>query len=98
MHGTVAQNRMTDQEPSPLSEDFTHDILVDCIGLKCPLPVLRARKALQRLPAGAVARVESSDPMAILDVPHMVRDEGHVVVHQRVDGERATFWIRAFCS
>ena len=70
------------------------DIVVDCIGLKCPLPVLRARKALQRVSAGSVVQVESSDPMSVLDVPHMAASEGHHVVAQRVDGDRATFWIR----
>jgi tRNA 2-thiouridine synthesizing protein A len=69
-------------------------VLVDCIGLKCPLPVLRARKALLGLAPGHVVQVESSDPMAILDLPHMAREEGHVVIDQRIEGERATFWIR----
>ncbi|WP_375572783.1 sulfurtransferase TusA family protein [Ahrensia marina] len=68
--------------------------MVDCIGLKCPLPVLRARKALLGLSVGKVVRVESSDPMAILDLPHMAREEGHEVIGQQVDGARATFWIR----
>lgn len=85
---------MTDQHRTSPPVDPLHDALVDCVGLKCPLPVLRARKALQRLRPGAVVRVESSDPMAILDVPHMAREEGHTVVEQRIAGDRATFWIR----
>ncbi|MFK7791275.1 MAG: sulfurtransferase TusA family protein [Devosiaceae bacterium] len=68
--------------------------VVDCIGLKCPLPVLRARKALLQVPIGALVQVESSDPMAVLDVPHMAASEGHEVVAQRVNGDRATFWIK----
>jgi tRNA 2-thiouridine synthesizing protein A len=87
---TVTQNGMSD-EPI-MGEHSVH--LVDCIGLKCPLPVLRARKALLGLAPGNVVQVESSDPMAILDLPHMAREEGHVVVGQKVDGARATFWIR----
>ena len=67
---------------------------LDTKGLKCPLPVLRARKALLGLAPGKVARVESSDPMAILDVPHMAREEGHAVIDQQVEGEQAIFWIR----
>jgi tRNA 2-thiouridine synthesizing protein A len=70
------------------------DTLLDCIGLKCPLPVLRARKALQGVSKGAVVQVESSDPMAVLDLPHMAASEGHEVVAQRVEGARATFWIK----
>jgi tRNA 2-thiouridine synthesizing protein A len=87
---TVTQNDMRDE---PIKDE--HSVhLVDCIGLKCPLPVLRARKALLALAPGDVVQVESTDPMAIVDVPHMAREEGHVVVGQQVEGERATFWIK----
>lgn len=92
---TVTQNGMTDDsgvEDTVFTEPVA--MLVDCIGLKCPLPVLRARKALLGLAPGKVVQVESSDPMAILDLPHMAREEGHDVVGQQVNGERATFWIR----
>jgi tRNA 2-thiouridine synthesizing protein A len=71
-----------------------HDRLVDCIGLKCPLPVLRARKALQQAAVGAVLRVETTDPMALIDVPNMVREDGHEMMDQQVEGARATFLIR----
>lgn len=87
---TVTQNSMRDE---PVIGEHSI-LLVDCIGLKCPLPVLRARKALLGLPPGNVVQVESSDPMAILDLPHMAREEGHDVIEQQVDGDRATFWIR----
>jgi tRNA 2-thiouridine synthesizing protein A len=87
---TVTHNGMGD-EPI-LGEQSV--FLVDCIGLKCPLPVLRARKALLGLAPGKVVQVDSSDPMAILDLPHMAREEGHEVIDQQVNGDRATFWIR----
>lgn len=88
----VAHSSMDRQTPSQSPPKA--DSVVDCIALKCPLPVLRARKALQRVGAGAVVQVESSDPMAVLDVPHMAASEGHEVIAQQVDGDRATFWIR----
>lgn len=71
-----------------------NDVLLDCIGQRCPLPVLRARKALDGLAPGAVLRVESSDPVAILDIPHMAREDGHEVIASHVDGARASFRIR----
>ncbi|GAB5509887.1 MAG: sulfurtransferase TusA family protein [Hyphomicrobiales bacterium] len=76
------------------SMDDDYDVLVDCIGLKCPLPVLRARKALRQAVSGAVLRVETSDPMALIDVPNMTREDGHEMLNQSVDGARATFLIR----
>lgn len=50
---------------------------IDAIGLLCPLPVLRARKALSTLPAGAVLRLLASDPAAVVDVPHFCAQAGH---------------------
>lgn len=71
-----------------------HDVLVDCVGLKCPLPVLRARKALKLAAPGVVVRVETNDPMALVDVPHMVREDGHELLDQSVDKKHAVFMIR----
>ena len=50
---------------------------IDAIGLLCPLPVLKARKARAGLPDGAVLRLRASDPAAIVDVPHFCAESGH---------------------
>lgn len=76
------------------THDVLHDLLVDCIALKCPLPVLRARKALKLAVPGAIVRVETSDPMALIDVPHMAREDGHELLDQQVEGDQAVFLIR----
>ena len=52
---------------------------LDLRGLKCPLPALLAKKALARLPAGALLTVLADDPMAVVDIPHMCHDEGHAL-------------------
>jgi tRNA 2-thiouridine synthesizing protein A len=52
---------------------------LDLKGLKCPLPALFARRALERLAPGAVIEVVTDDPMAPIDVPHMCRQEGYEV-------------------
>ena len=41
-------------------------------GLKCPLPALRARKALSRLSAGDILVVECTDPLTEIDIPNLV--------------------------
>jgi tRNA 2-thiouridine synthesizing protein A len=58
---------------------------LDLKGLKCPLPALLARRALARAPAGGEIEIESDDPLAALDVPHMCNQEGHEVlaIHRR---------------
>ncbi len=53
------------------------EIDLDCEGLLCPLPVLRARKRLMDLRPGEVLRVRASDPMAAIDLPHFCAEAGH---------------------
>mgnify|MGYP001078327057 CR=1 FL=1 len=50
---------------------------LDAIGLKCPLPVLKARKRLQAMDTGTVLRLMAEDPAAIIDVPHFCNESGH---------------------
>ncbi|MCA0320117.1 MAG: sulfurtransferase TusA family protein [Proteobacteria bacterium] len=60
---------------------------LDLKGLKCPLPALKARKALTRLPAGALLIVDCTDPMAAIDIPNLVRETGDALEGQeRTDG------------
>ena len=44
---------------------------LDTKGLSCPLPVLRARKALREVPPGGLMRVLATDPAAVLRDIHM---------------------------
>ena len=53
------------------------DRMVDARGLLCPLPVLRARKVLEAMPAGAVLAIAADDPMAAIDLPHFCAEAGH---------------------
>lgn len=50
---------------------------LDARGLLCPLPVLRARKRLESLSAGAVLELLADDPAAAVDVPHFCAEAGH---------------------
>ena len=49
---------------------------LDLRGLKCPLPALRTRKALRHLPPGGLLVVECTDPMSVIDIPHLVNETG----------------------
>ncbi len=53
---------------------------LDLTGLKCPLPALYARRALERAMPGSTIEVVSDDPLAGLDIPHMCRQEGYEVL------------------
>lgn len=55
---------------------------LDLRGLRCPHPVLRARKALQQVEIGDELVLECTDPMTVIDVPHFVSQTGHALVGQ----------------
>ncbi len=53
--------------------------VLDLTGLKCPLPALMSRKALTAASPGARLIVLASDPLSVVDIPHMCAEEGHTV-------------------
>ncbi|GJE27799.1 sulfurtransferase TusA family protein [Methylobacterium organophilum] len=59
---------------------------LDLVGLRCPLPALRTRKALRALRPGQRLVVRASDPLAGLDIPNAVREEGDRVEDQSREG------------
>ncbi len=56
------------------------DEIYDLRGLNCPLPVLRTRKRLESLPPGAELVIETTDPLAGLDIPAFCQETGHRLV------------------
>ncbi|MGL4321408.1 MAG: sulfurtransferase TusA family protein [Paracoccaceae bacterium] len=70
------------------------DVDLDCAGLLCPLPVLRARKRLKQMAPGQVLRLQATDPMAAIDVPHFCVEAGHAFLGAGTDGAVPTYLIR----
>ncbi len=53
---------------------------LDLRGLKCPMPVLRTRRTLSGLPPGTRLEVLSTDPLAVIDLPHLLRETGDTLL------------------
>lgn len=70
------------------------EVRLDLRGLKCPLPALKTRVGLARLAPGALLVVEATDPMAAIDIPHLVAETGNLLVQTKSDGAVLTFHIR----
>lgn len=68
--------------------------LLSLRGLKCPLPALHTRKALRNAADGTLLTVECTDPMAAIDIPHLVTQTGDILESQTQDGDLLTFSIR----
>ena len=51
--------------------------ILDVRGLNCPLPVLKAKKAMRGLAAGDMLWVETTDPLSAIDIPAFCENDGH---------------------
>ena len=59
----------------------------DLRGLNCPLPVLRTRKRLQGMKAGDILVIETTDALAVIDIPAFCVEDGHrLVAREPVEG------------
>ncbi|MEW6121070.1 MAG: sulfurtransferase TusA family protein [Pseudomonadota bacterium] len=64
---------------------------LDLRGLKCPLPVLHARKALAKAAPGTRIVVRCTDPMAAIDIPHLAHETGHLLEQRDLEDGVLTF-------
>jgi tRNA 2-thiouridine synthesizing protein A len=70
------------------------DQVLDVKGLNCPLPILKAKKALKDMPAGATLEVVATDPGAVKDFEAFCRTTGNELVSSTAEGKTFTFLIR----
>ncbi len=67
---------------------------LDVKGMSCPLPVLRANKALRSLSPGDRLRVLATDRAAVADFQAFCRETGHALIAQGEDAGVFSFTIR----
>jgi len=70
------------------------ETILNLRGLKCPLPALKVRKALSRLPAGERLVAECTDPLAAIDIPNLIRETGDAIEEARQEADVLVFHIR----
>lgn len=70
------------------------DQTLDAKGLNCPLPILKAKKAIMALPAGGTLEVLATDPGAVKDFAAFSRTTGHEIVEQSVEGNVYRFVLK----
>lgn len=79
----------SDRETAP-----DQPVRLDLRGLKCPLPALHTRRALERAAPGTRLVVECTDPMTVIDIPHLVRQLGDELEGQDTAALPLVFRIR----
>ncbi|MDP7548317.1 MAG: sulfurtransferase TusA family protein [Alphaproteobacteria bacterium] len=71
------------------------DLQLDAKGLNCPLPILRAKKAIKGMDTGATLEVEATDPGSVKDFAAFCRVTGNELVESsEADGGVYKFLIR----
>ena len=72
--------------------EFHKDL--DARGLNCPLPILKAKKALAEMASGEVLRVVATDSGSVRDFQAFARQTGNQLLEQSQDGAEYTFYMR----
>jgi len=67
---------------------------LDTRGMSCPLPILKARRALKAIPPGDVLTILATDPGAQRDFAMLCNASGNTLVKNSRDGDVFTFIIR----
>ena len=70
------------------------DIVLDALGLKCPLPILKAKKVIKKMSSGETMELYSDDGGAKADVPALLRKTGCTLLELKEEGEKLTFLIK----
>lgn len=70
------------------------DVTVDARGVNCPLPILRAKKALEELPSGGTLEVITTDPGSVNDFEAFCRTTGNELVSSSQDGADYHFVVK----
>jgi len=78
---------------SDTTEQPEFDLEVDATGLKCPLPILRAKKALAQLQSGQVLKVITTDPHAVRDFQAFSKQTGNGLLAQVEGADNVTHFL-----
>ncbi len=70
------------------------DKVLDAKGLSCPLPILKAKKALKDVPGGGTLEVLATDPGAVADFGAFCRTTGNQLVESTQEGKVFRFVIK----
>ena len=72
----------------------TPDMKIDCLGLFCPVPILKTREVIKQMTAGQVLEMISDDPASDADVRSWSTRTGHLLLEVEKHGAVYRFLIR----
>ncbi len=72
--------------------DFTKEL--DASGLNCPMPILRAKKALKELQSGDILRIIATDPGSVKDFEAFAKQTGNELLESSEDGDSFVYRLK----
>ena len=67
---------------------------LDASGLNCPLPILRAKKALNTLDSGKILRIIATDPGSVKDFEAFAKQTGNELLESSEEGGKFHFYMK----
>jgi len=78
--------------------EMEFDETLDARGLNCPLPILKAKVALNKMAANKILHVEATDPHSRIDFEAYCARTGHEIIRITETGNVLEFYIRRAAS
>ena len=73
---------------------YEFDETLDCSGLSCPMPILKTKKAMDKLQSGQVLKMIATDPGSLPDVEAWTSKTGNELLGHEEDNGTFTFYIK----
>lgn len=80
-------------ELTATSSDESTPVL-DLRGLRCPKPALRTKKHVEKMRSGEAILIVCTDPLSVIDIPHLVRTLGHKLLETQEGMEEFHFLVQ----
>jgi len=77
-----------------MGTELAFDSEIDARGLACPLPILRAKKALAELASGQVLKIVCTDPGSIRDFKAFAKQTGNELLAQETPGDLFVHYLK----
>lgn len=68
--------------------------LLDCVGLYCPVPIMRAKEEIDGLAPGSLMEIVADDPAAAEDFPRWAKRTGHTLLKNWQEGDELHFLVQ----
>jgi tRNA 2-thiouridine synthesizing protein A len=75
-------------------KDIKADVVLDCVGLACPMPIFKTANAIKGMEPGQVLEVQSDDDGIVKDMPSWCNKTGHEFLGMMKNGDEYRSFVR----